>query len=1811
MMAMSSRMLGVILLLFAVGSPSAELEVERERDETRLTIKLDRPVRPFGPAYENTGALITTQPAWPWRCWLTEADEITCRAPAAAVPAATPFELRTVAPLYDLDDQPQQLHLRGDTGAPEVVFEAVHLQGTPVMLAIADQPIDPESLRSRLHLQPEGDAAPGRLEVSPATAEHIAAARVRSESGRVAFELRLLGVQPGANYRLLLDAGVRSLQGPVLAEEGKFDGVIEIPGPLKVGIGCAGFDTATNVSGCDPDSGFKLTFVGRPAEGSLERLRTSLRQVGLRPAAELTPDWFDGYGVERFELRIDGAAARRTYTLELPADLRGVDGELATTRGPLKLVASKRRPQIHAEPEATLAPASPQVRSAGMRGLVVERRWLGTNESPKRDRFPSRRWFRPRELTSLSLPESPPQLIANGGIEWLRIGNADAHIEVARVHAPFAVHAVYATGEVWVWATDWALARPLVGVEIDIVKATDAQGLQRKTAVTRTDERGLARLALEEEESPYSDDRLLRARIGGRVVYLPMELAEALDDAGSRSYTEWAEGDLRAFIVTEKPLYRPGENVRFHGWLRRRAGGVVEARKLPSTLKFRVHDFGTAIGDWQPLAVDDFGAVPGEIRLPERMADSDYGFEFEAGEDESFRVDELFAISAAEPLSLEVQLTDPPAFLRPRETMNLQARATYFSGSAAAQLELGALGLSSPGQAHEVFPDHADFEFTNGALTGDAASCADAAEDSERTVMFAASQSNLRGVATLTGTVGLDCDFGVLELAPSATLPGLASAYGSTRRIPLLADRDYLGLAVAPRWSSDGEPFEVRAILLDGQAAPKEHAPIRVAIDEQRDGQWVEVDACELRPDGVDTCSWPARGQVRFRAVTASARAVAVEAWGGAAAPRSFSLLTEWSKDGRTLSYRATAPGSGGVLVSAEKSRLLGAWAHAYADGQVSGEIAASELPAGAFDLALLLVPARSTPDVRVTPVRLRARVETPVVPQPQWLEVEAPAAGTDPGREQLLVIRNDGPAPLDVAIAVADQGLLALVPALELARDPNGSNWFAQLEAFATLRAYSIANLSTAAVREYDDRAPGRRIFRVDAEGPDSVRLDSVEVTGSRINARDVYAQPVASQPGSRADQRRADLADALRRFEGVTRRRFSDSAWWQDGLRLQPGERREIRMRLPDNLTRWRVEVVAFDAAAHAERHVLDVSSSRALEVRPSLPRSVVQGDRLVASTSVYNSSDAAAKARVELHWVAPGATASANRELAIQARATASFDLVAATEDVGPAQLLAAAAAGSGRDAALSESLVASPQRTRTRTDAWWIDADRWLDVTLPGNGSNPRVLVRAGLYDVPGLPLLAERMRDYPHRCYEQIQSRAVSAAALRKFRPDLADWASDELIATVWRERANFSSYPDLPVYFDPDIEQPDSFLPAYTVLVHARLVALGHAEAALPKSSTDDFETHLRHAVDSEMKRQNFSVAGLNLRALRALGNADPGRESQWWEQHAQFGPSAVASALELAHADADSVRLAASIKRLDEWERGRPSIPPLAAGARHWIDASVAAHCQVVAALAPMKGEQARARRWLAGVASSFGDRVGHDSQALSACIDASLRLAAATSRDSADTGVAITIGSKQLDLQLSSEQPRTSSDWIAVAPDSRLRISSGAGAYVGIESAYEVDARESAPTSIGAALSRTLEVRRGDRWELAAGPLQRGEWVRVTLHFDAPRAFDMLVIEESVPGALVPIDTTLEAVADPWIRSQDVGSAWFFERQLGQPTTRFYATWVPPGAHAISYVAQARHAGDFAWLPARIEAMYGRVQRAESAAARIEVRQ
>ncbi|HKP85216.1 MAG TPA: Ig-like domain-containing protein, partial [Blastocatellia bacterium] len=122
--------------------------------------------------------------------------------------------------------------------------------------------------------------------------------------------------------------------------------------------------------------------------------------------------------------------------------------------------------------------------------------------------------------------------------------------------------------ELVAWATSLKDGKPLAGARVTINPAT--------TAAT-TEENGVAHLALRSDQA--KGPNVLVARLGRDVAILP-ENTYWWNERGGWVKRE-AVDSLRWFVFDDRKMYRPGEEVRIKGWVRRVGGGKDGDVNLP------------------------------------------------------------------------------------------------------------------------------------------------------------------------------------------------------------------------------------------------------------------------------------------------------------------------------------------------------------------------------------------------------------------------------------------------------------------------------------------------------------------------------------------------------------------------------------------------------------------------------------------------------------------------------------------------------------------------------------------------------------------------------------------------------------------------------------------------------------------------------------------------------------------------------------------------------------------------------------------------------------------------------------------------------------------------------------------------------------------------------------------------------------------------------------------------------------------------------------------------------------------------------
>lgn len=758
-------------------------------------------------------------------------------------------------------------------------------------------------------------------------------------------------------------------------------------------------------------------------------------------------------------------------------------------------------------------------------------------------------------------------------------------------------------------------------------------------------------------------------------------------------------------------------------------------------------------------------------------------------------------------------------------------------------------------------------------------------------------------------------------------------------------------------------------------------------------------------------------------------------------------------------------------------------------------------------------------------------------------------------------------------------------------------------------------------------------------APGPgDATTLDTVTVVGTgAINPEDVSApappaeptvvfdepSPVDAPADASADARTAVARPASTSSPGPdalalarVRTRFAETALWRTDIVLAPGETRVLDLAVPDNLTRWRAIAWSNDAGDDFAMAEAVLEAGLPVEARLQAPVRVYPGDRTRIATNVRQAAAHPSQATATLRVQGGDAAASTHTtSLALPASGQASFGVELAPERAGALLLTAAAATPDGRDAIATRMEVASPTIPASRTQAGWIgDAPLALSLPeLPTGASQPRLDVSIWRGNDALIHAWTDALREYPHRCWEQILSRAV-AAALAIERGDAA-WPGAEAVvqealdnAAVFQSDDGAMRYFAEPSAFDDIDAGPNVALTAYTVDALGFLRRLGHAVPAGVEADARELLASSDWWEDGDAVDELAVAASVEARTADEL-------EGLWQSRQALSLPGHIAAARALASTahpraaeafaalvEAAPLRGETRVVRGDgtSWSR--------------WMGSRKREQCALIRLfddfpqLAP-----AGARRALqAGLSDLYAGGVADvDTQTGAICL---MALREQGGRVRAAVLVDASVAARQERITLQPDAQQAMASFPAVSGGT---LSLSAAAPSGAPTAYLAridyleDARQAQSAAVGFALERSYSVLRAHRWvPLAEAALHEGDWVRITLVVSNARARDFVAVTDDLPGGLRPMDLSLAGVAGVDVQAlADEGDWAFDQRRLDARKPRFYAEHLWPGRHEIHYFARVANTGDYLAAPAMAELMYGEATRARTGAMRVRV--
>jgi alpha-2-macroglobulin len=210
-------------------------------------------------------------------------------------------------------------------------------------------------------------------------------------------------------------------------------------------------------------------------------------------------------------------------------------------------------------------------------------------------------------------------------------------------------------------------------------------------------------------------------------------------------------------------------------------------------------------------------------------------------------------------------------------------------------------------------------------------------------------------------------------------------------------------------------------------------------------------------------------------------------------------------------------------------------------------------------------------------------------------------------------------------------------------------------------------------------------------------------------------------------------------------------------------------IDVKLPDNLTRYRVMVVAVNGADQFGSGESTITARLPLMVRPSAPRFLNFGDTFELPVVLQNQTDAAMEVDVAIQTANLKVTGAAGARVSVPANDRVEVRFPMAAVDAGTAKFRVAAVSGSAADAATVELPVYTPATTEAFATYGVIDSGTEAQPILAPTGVIPQfggLDVSTSSTALQGLTDAVLSIVKYPYDSAEAHASRLLTITSLR-------------------------------------------------------------------------------------------------------------------------------------------------------------------------------------------------------------------------------------------------------------------------------------------------------------------------------------------------------------------------------------------------------------------------------------------------------------
>ena len=966
----------------------------------------------------------------------------------------------------------------------------------------------------------------------------------------------------------------------------------------------------------------------------------------------------------------------------------------------------------------------------------------------------------------------------------------------------------------WNWLTSWGSSQTF-GVQsfdsngVAVTTETVEEAVSNDTPVN-----GILRLPL--PPSPAKQQNMLIAKKGKDTAFLPENSSYYYRNYGSW-YKKGSTDGMRWFVFDDRKLYKPKEEVAVKGYIRMigsgKLGDVKPVSNLGQNIFYSVRDpRNNEIGKGS-VKLNAFGALDFKFKLPDN-ANLGYGrvnFYFDKAMKGPLKYSHGFQVQEFRRPEFEVTskvATQAPHFVG--NSANVEVNAKYYAGGGLANAKVNWTVRAAA--TNYTPPNRGDYVFGSWVPWWGR---------SYRNNNYAGSTKSFQGVTDASGKHNLKIDFESVKpprpyrVTASSSVQDVNRQTWSSSTSLLVHPSDlYVGIKSKRTFVQKNENIEIESIVsdLEGKLVAGRNVEIKALLKAWRfeKGKWIQktIDQqfCTVKSAAeAQKCKFVAKngGQYTITAIVMDDKErfnesqMTVWVAGGKTPPKrnvsqeKVELIPSQKdfKPGDTAEILVMSPftPAEGIL-TLRRNGLVKTERFTMKDSSITLKIPLKEayLPNIHAQVDLVGVAPRTNDKGEVQEKLAKrpafasgslnlaiskASRELKVTAEPVDKTVE-PAGKTNVNIE-VKDYRGEPVANTEVAVVVVDESVLAL-SGYKLA---NPLNTFYTSRGKGTTDYHSRKDVllgNPADVKNKPPPPPPKAVSEV-ANGALMDRASAVSSRGNGIGRRLRSAKPSAkmkkeNRAGFAIEEAEKDRDDANAQQQINLRKNFNALAVFAPNIKTNSSGKATIPVKLPDNLTRYRVMAVSVDTGKRFGKGESSITAKQPLMVRPSAPRFMNFGDKVELPVVVQNQTDKDMTVDIGVRATNATLTNGGGRKVVIKANDRVEVRFPVSAEQAGTARFQFAVNSGKYSDAAEIKLPVWTPATTEAFATYGTTDKNGAIiqPVQAPGD-----VYPQFGGLEVTTSSTQLQELTDaflylykYNFACSEQISSRMISIAALK-------------------------------------------------------------------------------------------------------------------------------------------------------------------------------------------------------------------------------------------------------------------------------------------------------------------------------------------------------------------------------------------------------------------------------------------------------------